>query len=242
MSVAVENSFGRAASGYRAYAKVQAALGDWVGEWLPVERAGRGLEIGAGPGLFTEKILDWPGGVTATDISAAMCVAGRERLPQVDWRVMAAEAPLPGPWAWIFSSGMLQWVHTPEDVFAAWRERLVPGGRVLAGLFAAESLSELRVVSGGCDPLVWRAPEVWRASLALAGLRIVRDDVLRREFGYASARDFLRTLHGVGAAPVRRFSVGRMRRLVRDYDAAFGEGNGVRATWTFYRFEAERSG
>lgn len=240
MNLAVEKSFSRAASNYRSHAKAQAALGDWLEEWLPVERTGRVVEIGAGTGLFTERISDWPGGITATDISPAMCAAGGELLPQVDWQVMAAERPLAGPWAWIISSGMLQWLQAPDEVFATWRNCLVPGGRILAGLFAAESLPELRAVSGGCDPLVWRTPEVWRRSLMHAGLRIVRDDVMTQRIIYGSARGFLRTLHGVGAAPVRRFSVSRMRRLLQDYDAQFTEDGGVRATWTFYRFEAER--
>ena len=242
MSARVKTSFDRAAAGYHEHARVQAALVEWLAEWLPAERKGRALEVGAGPGLFTRKIADWPGGVTATDISPAMCAAGRVAVPQADWRVMAAEEPLAGPWNWIFSSGMLQWARSPEQVFAAWRAQLAPCGRVLGGLFAAESLPELRQVSGGPDPLTWRLPSAWRASLAQAGLKFLRDSSEPRVFAYESAREFLRTLHGVGAAPSQRFTPGRMRRLLQDYEARFGEAGGVRATWTFYRFEAERIG
>jgi len=241
MSARVLESFSRAAPLYREHAVVQAALGAWVSEWLPVVRSGTALEVGAGPGLFTEQILDWPDGLTVTDISPAMCAAGRRAMPEAVWRVMAAETPLAGPWTWIFSSGMLQWVSEPERVFSAWRSCLVPGGRMLTGLFVAESLPELREVSGGCDPLVWRLPGEWHAALVAAGLRVVRDEAQRRTFMYSSARDFLRTLHGVGAAPVRRFTPGRLRRLIEDYDARFGSPDGVPATWTFYRFEAERA-
>ena len=154
---------------------------------------------------------------------------------------MAAEEPLPGPWRWIFASSMLQWIQSPDEIFSAWRSCLVPGGRVLAGLFAAESLPELRQLSGGYEPLVWRSPAEWRASLVRAGLRIVREDTQRRVFTYDTAREFLRTLHGVGAAPRRRFPLGRMRRLLHDYDVRFRGPEGVRATWIFYRFEAERT-
>ncbi len=241
MTADVTMSFDRAAPVYHEHARVQAALAGWLSEWLPANPEGRALEAGAGTGLFTQKILDWPGGVTATDISTGMCTAGRVALPQVDWRVMAAEEPLPGPWNWIFSCGMLQWVRNPEQVFAAWRASLAPGGRVLAGLFAAESLPELRKVSGGCDPLVWRTPTEWRANLARAGLHLVRDDTERRVFDYSSAREFLRTLHGVGAAPLRRYTPGQLRRLLRDYERQFGGVEGVSATWTFYRFEVERT-
>ncbi len=241
MSARVTTSFDRAATAYEKHARVQRALVDWLAEWLPAERTGRALEAGAGPGLFTRKLAGWPGGVTATDISAAMCAAGRVAVPQAEWRVMAAEEPLTGPWHWIFSSGMLQWARSPEQVFAAWRAQLAPGGRVLAGLFAAESLPELRKLSGGEDPLTWRPPSAWRVSLAQAGLKILRDDSEPRVFVYESAREFLRTLHGVGAAPSQRFAPGRMRQLLRDYEARFSVTGGVRATWTFYRFEAERT-
>lgn len=240
MSAHVKTSFDRAAAGYHEHARVQAALVDWVAEWLPAVRTGRVLEIGAGPGLFTQKISDWPGGATATDISPAMCGVGRVAVPQADWHVMAAEKPRAGPWNWIFSSGMLQWARNPGQIFSAWRAQLAPGGRVLAGLFVAESLPELREVSGVSGPVAWRPPQEWRASLAKAGLKILRDDSEQRVFDYGSAREFFRTLHGVGAAPQRRFAPGRMRQMMRDYETRFGGAGGVRATWTFYRFEAGR--
>ena len=53
-----------------------------------------------------------------------------------------------GPWDWIFSSSVLQWVADPRKVFATWRDRLAPGGRILGGLFAAGSLPEWTAVAG----------------------------------------------------------------------------------------------
>ncbi|HXA14401.1 MAG TPA: methyltransferase domain-containing protein, partial [Opitutaceae bacterium] len=100
-------SFDKAAPNYCEHARVQAALADWLAGWLPAERDGRALEIGAGPGVFTRRLLPWAGELTATDISPAMCAAGRAALPQVEWRVMAAEEPERGPWDWIFCSSML---------------------------------------------------------------------------------------------------------------------------------------
>jgi malonyl-CoA O-methyltransferase len=233
-------SFERAAAGYREHARVQAALADWLAKWLPAKRSGRALEVGAGTGLLTQKLVDWPGGVTATDIAPAMCAAGQAFLPQADWKVMAAESPLTGPWDWIFSSGMLQWIKDPVAVFSAWREQLAREGQVVAALFAAESLPEWRQV-GGNDALIWRSPEIWRDALKRAGLKLRRDAVERRVFHYPSARAFLKTLHGVGAAPRRQFTPGQLRRLMKDYDGKFGGAAGVPATWTFFRFEAVRA-
>ncbi len=233
-------SFGRAAPNYREHARVQASLADWLAEWLPAKRDGCALEIGAGPGIFTRKLLPWAGALTATDISPAMCAAGRVELPQVEWRVMSAEAPEPGPWDWIFCSSMLQWVVDPEKVFAGWRERLVPGGRLLAGLFVEGSLPEWRAVAGEDSPLAWRPAEEWCAGLGRAGLRVVRSEVQPRVFEFPSARAFLRSVHGVGGAPQRRLPLGCLRRLLRDYEARFHLPAGVPATWMFCRVEAVR--
>ncbi|MEI6860890.1 MAG: methyltransferase domain-containing protein [Verrucomicrobiota bacterium] len=232
-------SFSKAARNYHRHAQVQTALAGWLAEWVPAERTGRALEVGAGPGVFTAHLAGWPGGVTATDLSPVMCVVGREAVPQADWRVMAAERPLQGPWDGIFSSSMLQWAPEPASIFAAWRAQLAPGGRVLAALFAAGSLPEWRTVAGEDGPVQWRTADEWRAALVGGGLSVVRDTVKLRDFAHPTARDFLRSLHGVGAAPVRRLAPGTLRNLLHRYEERFAApGGGVRATWMFYRFEA----
>jgi malonyl-CoA O-methyltransferase len=233
-------SFSRAAPDYRIHAEVQSALADWLAEWLPDPRSGRALELGAGPGLFTERLLPWTGEVLATDLSAAMCAAGRARLPDVAWAQAAAERPPRGPWDWIFASSMLQWVDDPVAVFCGWRDALAPGGRVLAGLFVAGSLPEWQSVAGAGAPLRWRAPEAWRMFLSEARLDLRRDEARVRGFTHPSARSFLRSVHGVGAAPSRRTSPAVLRRLLRDYERRHAVPGGVRSTWTFYRFEATR--
>ena len=225
-----------------ANAGVQTAMAEWLAEWLPAKRAGRALEVGAGPGLFTRLMLPWSGPLTASDISPAMCAVGRQTLPSVRWRVMAAEAPVKGPWDWIFSSSMLQWAVDPDAIFPAWRKVLAPGGRLVSGIFVNESLSEWRALAGEATPLAWRTPKEWGAHLDRAGFRVLRDETRKRVFTHPSAHAFLRSLHRVGAAPARRFPAGRLRRLLREYEARHGSAQGVRATWTFYRFEAEAHG
>lgn len=241
MSAPIADPFSKAAPGYARHAQVQRELAAWLAAWLPARRDGRALEVGAGPGVFTAHLAGWPGGVTATDRSPEMVAAGRAAAPWADWRVMAAETPLPGPWDWIFTSAMLQWAVAPAEVLAAWRAQLTPGGRVLAGVLAAGSLPEWRAVAGEDGPVRWRTPDEWRAALADAGLRLRRDEAAERPFTHATAREFLRSLHGVGAAPARRLGAGALRRILCDYEARFpAPRGGVRATWVFYRFEAAR--
>jgi SAM-dependent methyltransferase len=232
------SSFDRAAGTYLRHAAVQGELARWLAEWLPSDRKGRALEVGAGPGVFTRFLLPWEGPLAATDLSPAMCAVGRKAFPGVAWRTMAAESPDPGPWDWIFSSSMLQWAADPASVFASWRRCLSPGGRVLGGLFAAESLPEWEALAGRA-PLQWRTPAQWRTFVREAGLRLLRDEAQRRTCVYPSAGALARSLHRVGAAPERRLPAGKMRRLLADYGRLHPAPGGVGATWTFYRFEAE---
>jgi SAM-dependent methyltransferase len=238
---ALVDSFGRAASDYGRHAFVQTAMAAWLAEWLPTDRRGQALEMGAGTGGFTRHLLPWRGRLVASDLAPAMWAVGRTAFPQIEWREMAAETPDRGPWDWIFSSAMLQWVAQPGGLFAAWNDRLAPGGRVLGGLFVADSLPELNNLLGDESPIEWRTVDHWRRYLEEGGFRIVRDSSVPRTFFYPSAIALLRSVHGVGAAPVRRIAPGRLRRLLQDYEKRHAVVGGVSATWTFYRFEAERA-
>lgn len=236
----VQFSFDRAARTYGVHARVQESMAEWLGEWVPADRSGRALELGAGTGVFTRRLTPWSGALTATDLADDMCSVAREKLPGLDWRVMRAEAPEGGPCDWLFTSSMLQWMENPAAVFRAWRNVLRPGGRVLAGLFAEGSLPELRGLTKGWSPLTWRTPGEWADYLGECGFRVHRAESNERVFHHVSALDLLRSLHGVGAAPFHQFTPGRLRQILKDYDARHREPEGVRASWMFYRFEAER--
>lgn len=238
---AVAESFSRAAARYDAHADVQEGMAAWLAAWLPEERGGRALEIGAGTGGFTRHLADWRGRLVATDLSAAMCAAGRARSPRWEWRTMDAAVPLAGPWDWIFSSSMLQWATQPEGMLRAWREVLAADGRILAGLFVAGTLPELAAALGEAAPLQWQTAAAWNGMIRRAGLRIVRSESKRQEFSHPNAAALLRSLHGVGAAPERKLSAGALRRLLADYDTRHRTPEGVSASWTFFRFEAARA-
>ena len=159
------DSFGRAAARYDAFAPVQTAMANWLAEWLPTDRQGAALEIGAGTGLFTLRTLPWSGAYVASDASAGMVALGRSKVPAVEWRELAAARVGQGDWAWIFSASMLQWAEDPVALLRAWRDALSPGGRVLAGFYVADTLPELRTLfSEGREPLAWRSVSHWRES------------------------------------------------------------------------------
>lgn len=230
---ALKASFGRAAADYERYAPVQTAMAAWLAEWLPEEREGDALELGAGTGLFTKHAQPWGGRYVASDASAGMVAHGRTRVGGVEWRELTAEQPGGGAWSWILSSSMLQWVSDPTTVLAEWRRALAPGGRVLAGFYVAETLPELRGLLGDAGPVEWRTHWAWREAFRAAGLRVTRANVARRSFAHGSARELLRSLHAVGAAPERKVAPGRLLAWLREQ----GE-TPMEATWTFFRCEA----
>lgn len=235
---AVRASFDAAADDYGAHAQVQRDLARWVAEWLPANKTGRALEVGAGPGVFTQLLLPWPDRLQATDLSPAMCRRGATAFPEISWSTMTAEEPLPGPWDWIFSSGALQWISDPDRIFPAWRAVMSRGGRMLLGIFVADTLWEWTEVAGSSGPVPWRAAQEWEAQMTAAGFRVIRSETSTRVYHYANARALLRSLHGVGAAPERRYSAVALRRFLAAYDRRFAGPNGVRATWSFFRCEA----
>ena len=238
MSRAIRRSFSKAAVGYRGHARVQEAMAGWLAEWLPPKIEGPSLEIGAGPGIFTRYLQLHSDALTATDLSEEMCEAGRQAVPEATWRVMDASSPEAGPWRWIFSSSVLQWLEDPQSVFETWRKVMMPGGRILAGLYAAGSLPELGSLLGKSQ-LVWRTSGEWRRVIERAGFRLLRAEEAERRFISESARGFLRELHGVGAAPERLLSPPELRRLLDGYDERYGSSGGVRATWRFLRLDAQ---
>lgn len=238
MNTLAHDSFSRAAPHYRRFAHVQTAMAEWLAEWVPESGNGAALEIGAGTGLLTQRLLSWSGRYVATDLSPEMCEEGQRLLPGIEWSVMAAECPQVGPWDWIFSASMLQWLDDPVAVLDSWRQVLRPGGKILAGFFVDGSLPELRQLTHGWAPLTWHTPRFWEDAVVRAGLRLTRSECVERVFWHDSAVEMLRSLHGVGASPVRRYSPGELRNIIKQYEAKFRAGRQVKSTWMFHRFEA----
>lgn len=231
-------SFDRAARSYESFGFIQRELAAWLAEWLPVQREGTAIEAGAGTGFFTKHLLPWNGRLLATDASAAMVARGAASEPGAEWLVAPANDLPDVPANWIFSSSFLQWAEEPNDLLRLWKSRLLPGGRILSGLFVAPTLGELASLLPGSTPLQWRTPETWEEMARGAGFTLARAEALERPFVFPSALQLLRTLHGIGATPVRRLPGTALRQAIGQYDAEFAHDGGVRSTWTFFRFEA----
>lgn len=98
----------------------------------------RWLDVGCGPGavLLPAAAGVGPGGrAVGIDVAAAMvdrarAAAGELGLPQVEAHVADATEPPPGPFDTVVSSLVLFFLSDPVAALSAWRQVLVPGGRL----------------------------------------------------------------------------------------------------------------
>ena len=234
--------FDASARTYDAVATAQRDAAAWLAEWVPAERRGDALEIAAGTGLFTRHLLPWEGRLEASDLSPKMVEQGRLKLPSIPWTVRdAASDRLPESLDWLFCCSYLQWTSDAQGLLETWRRQLRPGGRLLCGVFIADTLRELRTLVPGVSPVPWRTEADHAAFLKAAGFHVRQIESRSRVYRYESARDFFRRLHQSGVTGSRRLSPGQMRRLMDDYTDTWPHPDGgVRATWAFCRIIAER--
>jgi malonyl-ACP O-methyltransferase BioC len=234
----IVSGFNAAAEQYLHYAHIQKYCANSLARWLPKSKDCRILELGAGPGVFTNYLERWGKNVCATDASEAMCKLGLNNNPAVIWKQMDANLPEKGPWDLICSSSMLQWLDEPGQTLHNWKTVLAPHGRVLCSLFVEGTLREWASVSGISAPLVWHSHEFWIESLLNSGLSIVRCESETKVLYYNSALDALRTIHKLGASSSPKLGAGHLRRLMKTYEKQYNSSDGVAATWVIFRFEA----
>lgn len=238
--------FNRCAGTYEENAGVQKRAASRLGEWIEFAgmRSGTALELGAGTGFFTRKILQKGWRVSATDIAPGMVARGRRNCPEAEWTIGDGWRLPPRCADLLASSSLLQWMPEPEKTLRVFREALRDGGRMLHGFFVAPSLRELySLCDAGTLPVVWRTSGEWRELFEAAGLRILRAETETLRENYADVRAFLRTLKNSGATSrERQMPAGALRKLMREYAENFPDGNagGVFATWSIFRVEAVR--
>lgn len=234
-------NFDRKSGSYRDAAGVQRELTWYLAEWLPENAPGQtAFELGAGDGLFTERLRFRFDRVVASDASENMIEHGAEMVPEAEWVVADAWEPSGEHFgaSWVCSASLLQWCDEPAAVLRHWRELSQPGTRQLHGFFVKPTLPEWDAVAetGSLD---WRTPERWVELFEEAGFTVASAEKQTRVFLYESARDFLRTIHDTGATLEEHLGAGELRRILREYDALWSDDAGTRATWTFFRILAK---
>lgn len=233
--------FDRRAGQYDRHAAVQREAAAWLAEWLPEKIALPALELGAGTGLFTRYLADRTGRLVASDIAAGMVQTASKAVPGARWVVADAGAPPDGPYGWIFSCSLVQWLPDPAASFHAWHRVASPQARLISGWFVKGTLQEFLAQCPAAAPFVWRDPGEWNEILQEAGWTIHRREVRTFRRHHPDAAAMLRELHGSGAVVPRRIGAGELRQAMRRFNRDHRDERGVPSTFRFIRVEAVRS-
>lgn len=237
----VQHGFDRRAASYDAHAHVQKAAAAWLAERLPEPIEGPALELGAGTGIFTRHLADRAADLLATDISPRMVRAGSAALPQVRWEVRDACAPLGRTgFAWVFSCSLAQWLADPGTALRRWHEAAMPGAHLLAGWFVRGTMKEFFAACPEAAAFAWRDEREWLEILAGAGWSATRAETKTFVARHENAAAMLREIHNLGAVHPRRFGAGRLRGVVRSFDAACAREGILETPFVFFRVEARR--
>ena len=214
----VQHAFARAAATYERHdalqREVEARLFDSLDYYDGKPQ--RVLDVGCGTGRGTARLARrWPhAGVIALDLAPAML---REARHHAGWFRRFALAcadgeKLPFPdrsMDVVYSNLCLPWCDKPRPLLAECARVLKPGGFMVASSLGPDTLTELRAAWAAADPA---RPHVSRfldlhdigdAALA-AGLKDPVLDVDHLTLDYASVRDMLAELKGLGATNADR--------------------------------------
>ncbi len=228
---------------YNEAAAIQAKVARWTSAWIPMigDLPGPPVEFGAGTGLFTGHLLKKFGNLVATDLSARMLQEGRRHYPEARWETLNAwKLPTGKEYGGMFSTSLLQWCGSPEDVLSQWYAHLLPGGWMLHSFFIKGSLGELASVAPECLALEFLDEEGWRASFEAAGFVDIQTESREDRQTYHSAVEVFRNLHNLGATNPGQVPPAQLGKAIRKYDRKYKDGVGVPATWRSARVLCRR--
>ena len=233
--------FDECADDYERHAHIQSELVEWGCEWLEDDLGGKkALELGAGTGFLTRKLVDTGINLLATDLSSSMLQACVRNVPQVSGMKLDAWSPsLVQKFDRIYSSALLQWSSCPMMVLTKWASLLLPEGKILSFLFAKGTLSEFEEMEPGMTSLKWLSGKKWEKHFSHAGFRVLRSEESNRFYSFDDALSILKNLQAIGAARKGIFKPGHLRRILRNYDKRYRLRSGrVASSWNFFRIEA----
>jgi malonyl-CoA O-methyltransferase len=203
--MSIADAFGRARH-YDTHAAVQRIVAQRLAAriaTLSIPKAPRILEIGCGTGFLGIGLIDcWPGARwTMTDVAPAMIDRAQARFAgrEITFAVMDGEEPtLAGPFDLICSSLTFQWFTDLAGSVARLRGLLAPGGRLVFTTLAAESFLEWRRAH---DAFPAGTPDYPSGPVLKAiGLDVSIETI---PMMHVNAREFLRSVKGVGAGTPR---------------------------------------
>ncbi len=244
MQFQVSRSFSRHAEHYERHAGLQRVMAEKLAEYLPDSLPDHVTEVGCGTGLFTRHLLArTPRRLVLNDIAPGMIAYLQSRLALPE-----ATQILPGnaekldfsETGLIAGNAVFQWFETNGQTLKRFHTALVPGGRILFSTFGPGTLREFRETAGMPSPAHLLSLEEWKTALETAGFEIAASRSEMRRTHFPDTLALMRNLQQMGAAPLRLFSAGGLRRTMRAHDKRFAIDGGVPATWELLYLSATR--
>ncbi len=212
-----------------ASATAATALTALANSLLPITESSSVLDVGAGTGAITQAIASQSPStrILATDISGDMLQEiDKQQLSNVRTKVIDAmqlseelEGKQGDEFSHVFSTFMLQTLTTPLDAVKQMLDVLEPGGVIGLALWgervevydiwtkAVRKLEPEYVMPPPFDDeSAWRTKEELAASLAAAGFKNVRTEMVRMPFGTKGVEEYIQFWFGTrnpGATKVR---------------------------------------
>lgn len=230
------------------------------------------LEVGCGTGVLTQMIArDWPdASITALDIAPEMIrLASRRvqhaedgkgnaegiRFVQADIEKWVHEVPSCSVDI-IVSNACFQWLYDPQRTLTGLKRILRPRGRLLFTTFGTDTFREMHeafhevYLACGMQPqrhgLSFHSAEEWRVVLERSGFTSYSENRLVHIERYASARDFLHSVKGMGASASEAVQVPEVSlrtlftQMYKVYEDRFSvrAAGGIQATYDLLFIEA----
>ena len=213
---------------------IASTLASLIDEHAGKQCCRRMLEIGCGTGLLTRELLKrmQPGELYLNDICESF-----ERfywdLPGRPAHFVAGDAEvvgLPSDLDFIVSSSVVQWFENPVRFFQKCRCNLNEGGCIAFSTFGPNNLRELFQLTG--RSLCYLSLECWKESLS-GSYSWVHGEESLFQMHFPSPWDVLLHLKNTGVTGIgsRVWTKRELLDFCHDYEARFGDGNGVPLTY-----------
>jgi len=246
----IADSFSRAAESYDQAAWYQRRVGESALRLVPERMSGTCIDVGAGTGFFTRKLVEYPlfDLVLGIDLAEGMMRFSHQKdtekmLSLPSWVVGDGESlPLHDHTVdLIYSNMAIQWLAQPELLFSEWRRVLKKQGRIIFSTLLPATLHELASCWEQVDQYqhvnTFTSLAVLEQAVKFSGLNKIywqrSIDVLQ----YASLKTLLRELKEVGAhnlnqtRPKGMMGKKKWQQFQEAYELLRSPEGGLPATW-----------
>lgn len=215
-------------------------MAERLATYLPEKPPSHILELGCGTGVFTRHLLTTPiNKLTLNDISPVMIDTLKSRLSipsNTKFIIGNAEKVTLEKTDLICANAVFQWFLNPMETLIHLKSSLNKKGTILFSTFGPETLMEFRETANLSGPITLFSLKQWKKFIKNSGYTLNIFDIEKRIIFSPSTLNLMKNLQQIGAAPIRIFNTGGLRKLIRDYDKRFATKQGVYATWELFYF------